>query len=207
MGNTSFASLLNMEHENKDSKHDIDIVITEPEKGESYDETDAKLFSGKLFGDRHENKPDVIEEKQEEKVFEAKIEEDNFANVVVKPQDVYSSSGNRRGVCLVIENDMFHTSLGLSKRKGSLVDRQLMVQTFTRLHFEVRVYSNLTVKDINNMLEKVSLAMKESCMDMTIPILLIRSGNTLQLTGAQHWLASQNCSSFKHVKEAKWMME
>ena len=26
-----------------------------------------------------------------------------------------------------------------------------------RLHFEVRVYSNLTVKDINNMLEKVSL--------------------------------------------------
>ena len=38
-----------MEHENKDSKHDIDIVITEPEKEESYDETDAKLFSGKLL--------------------------------------------------------------------------------------------------------------------------------------------------------------
>ena len=61
-----------MEHENKDSKPDIDIVITEPEKEESYDETDAKLFSGKLFGDRHENKPDVVEEKQEEKFFEEK---------------------------------------------------------------------------------------------------------------------------------------
>ena len=128
----------------------------------SQDETDAKLI-GKIFGgDKHENRhEEVVFDKDEfvkEKVNELKIDDDNSLDVLVKAgQDVYPSSGNRRGVCVIIENDMFHTNLGLSKRKGSSVDRQLMVETFTRLQFEVRVFSNLTVKDINNTLEKISL--------------------------------------------------
>jgi hypothetical protein len=32
---------------------------------------------------------------------------------------------------------MFHTSLGLSKRKGSNVDRELMKKVFQHLEFEV----------------------------------------------------------------------
>ena len=32
-----------------------------------------------------------------------------------------------------------------------------MMEIFTKLQFEVRIFSNLTVKDIYNMLEKVSL--------------------------------------------------
>ena len=61
------------------------------------------------------------------------------------------------------ENDMFHTSLGLSKRKGSSLDRQVMLETFTKLQFEVRMYSNLTVKDIYKTLEKVSLEDLSDC--------------------------------------------
>ena len=123
------------------------------------DETDAnKLFSGKLFGgDRNEPKREIEPEfeKEEKKIGKLAItDEDDFK---IEHSDKYSSSCLRRGVCIILENDMFHTNLGLSKRKGSSVDRQLMMETFTKLQFEVRIYSNLTVKDIYNTMEKVSL--------------------------------------------------
>ena len=41
------------------------------------------------------------------------------------------------GKCILLENDMFHTGLGLSKRKGSSVDRALIIDAFHRLGFEV----------------------------------------------------------------------
>ena len=64
---------------------------------------------------------------------------------------------------IVLENDMFHTSLGLSKRKGSSLDKQVMLETFTKLQFEVRIYTNLTVKDVYKTLEKVSLEDLSDC--------------------------------------------
>lgn len=124
------------------------------------DETDAnKLFSGKLFGgDRNEPKREIEPEFDQDISKIGKLEitdEDDFK--IDSSSDKYSSSCLRRGVCIILENDMFHTNLGLSKRKGSSVDRQLMMETFTKLQFEVRIYSNLTVKDIYNTMEKVSL--------------------------------------------------
>ena len=43
----------------------------------------------------------------------------------------------RMGKCILLENDMFHTGLGLSKRKGSSVDRSLIIDAFHRLGFQV----------------------------------------------------------------------
>merc|ERR1719391_1679745 len=59
-----------------------------------------------------------------------------------------------------------------------------MVQTFTRLHFGVRVYSNLTVKDINNMLEKVSLEDHHD-RDM-LAVVVLTHGNEGILYGYDH---------------------
>ena len=127
----------------------------------SLDETDAKLFTSKLFGgDKNESRQDVRAENSEEladKLEKVEIKEEKALDVLVTDKDEYPSDNVRRGVCLILENDMFHTNLGLSKRKGSSVDRQVMADTFTRLQFEVRIYSNLSVKEINNTLEKTAL--------------------------------------------------
>ena len=64
------------------------------------------------------------------------------------------NSGKKRGLCMIFENDMFHTDLGLSRRKGSSVDRGLMIDVFSKLQFEVRVYQNLTTGEILDILEK-----------------------------------------------------
>ena len=39
---------------------------------------------------------------------------------------------------MIFDNDMFHTSLNLSDRKGSEVDRTLMENVFNKLQFEVK---------------------------------------------------------------------
>ena len=83
----------------------------------------------------------------------------------------------RMGKCILLENDMFHTGLGLSKRKGSSVDRALIIDAFHRLGFQVlshhfinvftlmtpytskvEVHQNLTCKDIELVLENASHA-------------------------------------------------
>ena len=85
------------------------------------DETDAKLFGGKLFGaERNEAKHEFagaeVAEKELEKIEKIeKIEITDEDDFKVLTSDKYSSSGLRRGVCIIIENDMFHTNLGLSK--------------------------------------------------------------------------------------------
>ena len=141
-----------MESEGKDHMH--------PET-ESLDETDAKLFTSKLFGsDKNESRQDLRAESHVEmtdKMEKVEISDEKTLDVHVTEKDEYPSNNVRRGVCLILENDMFHTNLGLSKRKGSSVDRQAMADTFTRLQFEVRIYSNLSVKEINNTLEKTAL--------------------------------------------------
>ena len=124
------------------------------------DETDAKLFTSKLFGsDKNENRQDASVERQESdklETVEINEEKGTFLDVQVTDRDEYPSNNMKRGVCIILENDMFHTDLGLSKRKGSSVDRQVMADTFTKLQFEVRIYSNLSVKEITNTLEKTA---------------------------------------------------
>ena len=54
-------------------------------------------------------------------------------------EDSYATSHSKRGVCLVLENDEFHPSLGISNRGGSGVDSTAMVQAFKTLGFEVEI--------------------------------------------------------------------
>ena len=111
-------------------------------KDQSSDETDAKLFTGKFFGEKNEHKEEAALERQDDHYHDDKmveklklteaVEEERFPDVAVTGRDEYPGELARRGVCIILENDMFHTNLGLSRRKGSSVDRQLMGDTFSR---------------------------------------------------------------------------
>merc|ERR1719234_2024783 len=57
----------------------------------------------------------------------SKEEEELAEMVAIKDDDIYPLAGKRMGKCILLENDMFHTGLGLSKRKGSSVDRALII--------------------------------------------------------------------------------
>jgi len=126
------------------------------------DETDAKKI--KEFFTKHSEEPhkdaevfgDVKVfggEKQELSVEEGQL----LAATTIREDDVYHVTSGARGVCLIFENDMFHTGLGLAKRKGSSLDRILMANTFRRLRLEVRVHQNLTCKEIQDTLEAVGM--------------------------------------------------
>ena len=107
------------------------------------DEADAIKIGKKLFG-REERGGEAEQgagQQPEQPVKQVQWAEeeagDEKAQVRITPGDQYPTTNPRRGVCLVLENDMFHTSLGLSQRKGSSLDRTAMINTFSRLQFEV----------------------------------------------------------------------
>merc|ERR1711915_961072 len=178
--NTSDASVNDLSE--KVSDIDIKVKVNRFDSLSSVDETDAiKIGKHQLFSS-HQNHHAKHVEFTEEEVFkpvkeeELTMEEANMRNMVmVDAGDLYDSSHTRRGICLIIENDMFSTNLGLSKRKGSSIDRQLMLKTFSKLQFEVRVYQNLTSKDIERTLEKVSLE-DHSNHDM-LAVVILSHGN------------------------------
>ena len=109
---------------------------------------------------------------------------------------------------MIFENDMFHTDLGLSKRKGSNVDRVLMIDVFTKLQFEVRVYTNLTTTEI---LQKLEAARFEdhSHADMFAVVILSHGNEGCQYNKSNHLIcigpfnvnrAKDNCTTLlKHL--------
>jgi len=142
---------------------EIKVKVNRFDSVASVDETDAiKIGKHQLFASHH-HQPVKHAEFDKELVKqmpegELTAEETIMRRMVtIGEGDVYNSAYSKRGLCLIIENDMFSTNLGLSKRKGSSIDRMLMIKTFTKLEFEVRVYQNLSTKDIERALEKASL--------------------------------------------------
>ncbi|XP_023326454.1 caspase isoform X3 [Eurytemora carolleeae] len=120
----------------------------------SEDESDAKSFIREIFQSHHHQDH---HEKKEQEEFKPPLKESDEEKLIrlvkINGNDTYSTEGKRRGICMIFENDMFHTDLGLSKRKGSNVDRVLMIDVFTKLQFEVRVFQNLTTTEILQKLE------------------------------------------------------
>ena len=53
-------------------------------------------------------------------------------------EECYVTDHERRGICLIIENDAFQPNLQLSGRRGSEVDLKAANDCFTTLGFEVR---------------------------------------------------------------------
>jgi hypothetical protein len=54
-------------------------------------------------------------------------------------EECYVTDHEKRGICLIIENDQFQPSLQLSGRRGSEVDLKAANDTFTNLGFEVKI--------------------------------------------------------------------
>merc|ERR1719341_1183127 len=133
----------------------------------SIDETDAKKI--KDFFSKHQEEPAHRDHGNE--VFspntkgemrmkeELSKEEEELAEMVaINDDDIYPMAGKKMGKCILLENDMFHTGLGLSKRKGSSVDRALIIDSFHQLGFQVEVHQNLTCRDIEGVLEAAGQA-------------------------------------------------
>jgi len=135
-------------------------------KAAAVDETDAKKikdFFSKHQEEQHRdhgNEVFLSNTKGEMKMKEelSKEEEELVEMVAINDDDIYSLAGKRMGKCILLENDMFHTGLGLSKRKGSSVDRALIIDAFHRLGFQVEVHQNLTCRDIEGVLEAAGQA-------------------------------------------------
>jgi len=131
----------------------------------SVDETDAKKI--KDFFSKHQEEPPhrgnevFLHNTKEEMRMKGELskEEEELAEMVaIDDDDIYPMAGKRMGKCILLENDMFHTGLGLSKRKGSSVDRALIIDAFHQLGFQVEVHQNLTCRDIEGVLEAAGQA-------------------------------------------------
>ena len=55
-------------------------------------------------------------------------------------EECYAMDQERRGICLIFENDQFQPSLQLSSRRGSELDLKAANDTFTALGFEVLTF-------------------------------------------------------------------
>jgi len=162
---------------------------TQVELDEQGDQTDARSLAH-LFQTHHQqsnyqpekhhphfNHHGPMQPKpKEEPVFGETDESKLLGLVKIREEgDLYASSGKKRGLCMIFENDMFHTDLGLSRRKGSSVDRGLMIDVFSKLQFEVRVYQNLTTGEILDILEKTRFE-DHSHADM-LAVVVLSHGN------------------------------
>uniref|UniRef100_A0A8U8CKM6 Uncharacterized protein n=1 Tax=Geospiza parvula TaxID=87175 RepID=A0A8U8CKM6_GEOPR len=61
----------------------------------------------------------------------------------------YKMDGPHRGFCLIINNVNFHSS----QRKGSCKDAEQLERVFTWLGLDVRTYTDLTSREIINLME------------------------------------------------------
>lgn len=69
----------------------------------------------------------------------------------------YPMSSVPRGICLIINNKVFHNSSNLLSRRGSTVDAKRLSFVFRNtLHFEVIVKSDLTAIEILNACEEIA---------------------------------------------------
>ncbi|KAK2849536.1 hypothetical protein Q5P01_009370 [Channa striata] len=68
----------------------------------------------------------------------------------------YKMDYPRLGTCLIINNKNFHRSTGMSTRNGTDVDADLAKKTFTDLGYDVRVFTDQTMKQMSKLLSDVS---------------------------------------------------
>lgn len=74
-----------------------------------------------------------------------------------QPLDYYYKMNHKnRGLCLIFNHESFlDKSLGL--RKGTQVDRNRLLKTFTALDFDVRIFDNSSEWEIRGILKKGKL--------------------------------------------------
>jgi len=87
-------------------------------------------------------------------------------------EECYFTDHPSRGICLVVSNDEFHSSLQLSQRKGSERDVEAVTATFQNLGFEVRVLPNLKYGELNKAFNNVALREDHSDCDALVVVVL-----------------------------------
>ncbi|XP_050392537.1 caspase-3 [Patella vulgata] len=97
------------------------------------------------------------------KEFVVGTEEDEASNMEIDQAEddstEYDFRHSRRGIAVVIVNEYFH---GHSNRSGAGLDRDMLVECFKSLKFDVRVFTNLSGSDTMKVLQGVS---REMCHD------------------------------------------
>nr|XP_046262571.1 caspase-3-like [Scatophagus argus] len=60
------------------------------------------------------------------------------------------------GICLIINNKNFHPKTQMSSRTGTDADAALAVKTFTALGYKIRIFNDLTMKEMTQLMLNVS---------------------------------------------------
>ncbi|KAM3866079.1 caspase-8 [Diretmus argenteus] len=69
--------------------------------------------------------------------------------------EYYSLTHNPRGVCMIINNELFSGLDGLKNRPGTQEDEKALRSVFSRLGFDVKVHSNMTANGIRDELNNL----------------------------------------------------
>ncbi|XP_076089298.1 caspase-8-like isoform X1 [Mytilus galloprovincialis] len=69
-------------------------------------------------------------------------------NPTASPVLVYEMNAFPRGLCIIINNNKFHSQSGFGSRGGSDEDARMLDETFLKLGFIVTIYKDLTAKDM-----------------------------------------------------------
>lgn len=76
---------------------------------------------------------------------------------VHRESETYNMNHLRRGVAFIFNHMHFDPALGLKSRNGTIADRDNLRATLRSLDFEVRVFNDLPVREIDRLLEDCSL--------------------------------------------------
>ncbi|XP_045103983.1 caspase-1-like isoform X1 [Portunus trituberculatus] len=84
----------------------------------------------------------------------------------------YATSHKKRGHCVIFNHRYFDRVTGLGERNGTDRDRDQVKMLFSQLEFDVKVYDNLTVKEIQEILQDLAFGTDHSECDMLIVIFM-----------------------------------
>ncbi|XP_025163216.1 caspase-1 isoform X2 [Harpegnathos saltator] len=73
---------------------------------------------------------------------------------VAKDADRYNMDHKNRGKCVIFNHEEFEMT-GFDKREGSTIDAMKLQKSFGNLGFDVKVYDNLTYKEVFDVLEEL----------------------------------------------------
>ncbi|XP_077999262.1 caspase-7-like [Glandiceps talaboti] len=91
--------------------------------------------------------------------------------IAVEEAFEYNMTHRRRGRAIIINNRNFEDHTGMDHRQGSDVDADSLLRSFGRLGFESYRYDDLSVYEINDLIEKVSLEDHSDCDCLAITVL------------------------------------
>lgn len=103
---------------------------------------------------------------------------------VERDSEVYNMNHKKRGVAFIFNHMEFDDRLGLKPRNGTNADRDNLRTTLRGLDFEVRVYDDLTVKDVDRLLEEA--AHEDHSDEDCIFIAVLSHGELNILYGSDH---------------------